>query len=109
MRRTLLRTAEAATFPVSAEVQGGTTLTVDPQKVGDLVIFESQIHSQTITVTGVSCPKTGTWHLAQRYVDTMNGVITEEIWWAVATSTGSTQISAGVLGQRRSSQPRVGE
>jgi uncharacterized repeat protein (TIGR02543 family) len=85
---------EAATFPVSAESSGLTTLTVNPQNVGDLVIFESQLHSQSITVTGVTCPKTGAWHLAERYLDTTNGVITEEIWWAVATSTGSTTITA---------------
>ena len=42
----------------------------------------------------MACPKTGAWHLAERYVDTTNGVITEEIWWAVATSTGSTTITA---------------
>ena len=85
---------EAATFPVNAEALGGTTLTVNPQKIGDLVIFESELHSQSITITGVACPKTGAWHLAERYVDTTNGVITEEIWWAVATSTGSTTITA---------------
>jgi hypothetical protein len=86
--------SEAATFPVNTQTLGGTTITVNPQKVGDLVIFDSQIHSQSITVTGVSCPKTGAWHLAKRYLDTVNGVVAEELWWAVATSTGSTQISA---------------
>ena len=86
--------SEASTFPVNAEALGGTTLSVNPQKVGDLVIFESQVHSQSITVTAVTCPETGTWQLAERYRDTVNGVITEEIWWAVATSTGPTEITA---------------
>ena len=86
----------AATFPVSVEssvAPGVTSLTVNPQHVGDLLILESQIHSTTTTVTGVTGTGTGTWALAQRYVDTTNGVITEEIWWAVATATGSTTIN----------------
>ena len=86
--------AEAATFPVSTSGPGATMLTVNPQKLGDLVVFESQLHSQSITVTGVNCPGTGTWTLAKRYVDTTNGPITEEIWWAMATSTGPTTITA---------------
>jgi hypothetical protein len=86
--------SEAATFPVNTEVLGGTTLSINPQKVGDLVVFVSEIHSHTITVTAVSCPETGTWHLAKRYLDTVNGVITEETWWAVVTATGATKITA---------------
>ncbi len=85
---------EAATFPIAVESLGLSTLTVNLQKVGDLVIFQSHFHTQSITVTGVTSPKTGAWQLAQRYVDTKNGAITEEIWWAVATSTGSTTITA---------------
>jgi len=90
--------SEATGFPVAHEAQGVNTLTVNPQHVGDLLIFQSQIHSQSITVSGVTCPETGTWQLAQRYVDGVNGVITEEIWWAVATGTGSTTITATYSG-----------
>jgi hypothetical protein len=61
--------SEAAGFPVSAEVQGGTTLAIDPLKLGDLIIFESQLHSTSITVTGVNCPGTEAWTLAKRYVE----------------------------------------
>jgi hypothetical protein len=86
--------SRAATFPVSNEATGLTSLTIDPQKVGDLVILSTQIHSQSITVTGVSSPKTGTWHLGYRYLDPVNKVDTEEIWWAVATATGSTTVTA---------------
>ncbi len=89
-----MKISEAATFPVNTEVVGGNTLTINPQKVGDLIVFDSEIHSHTVTVTAVSCPETGTWHLAKRYLDTVNGVITEETWWAVATATGSTKITA---------------
>jgi uncharacterized repeat protein (TIGR02543 family) len=90
--------SEAAGFPVAHEAQGVNTLTVNPQHVGDLLIFQSQIHSQGVTITGVTCPETGTWQLAQRYVDGVNGVITEEIWWALATGTGSTTITATYSG-----------
>jgi len=90
-------TEAAAPFPYSGEASGVTSLTVVSQHVGDLLIFSSQIHSQSITVTGVASTgtgTTGTWNLAQRYVDTTNGVITEEVWWAVVTATGSTTITA---------------
>ena len=87
-------TISQATNPVASESQGVTTVTVNPQNIGDLVIFQSQIHSPTITVGSVSSAKTGTWHLAERFVGPTTPVITEEIWWAVATSTGPTTIDA---------------
>jgi uncharacterized repeat protein (TIGR02543 family) len=90
-------TEVGAPFPYSGESSGVNSLTVVSQHVGDLLIFSSQIHSQSITVTGVASTgtgTTGTWNLAQRYVDTTNGVITEEVWWAVVTATGSTTITA---------------
>ena len=98
---------EAGTFPVNTKVLGGTTLSVNPQKVGDLLIFSSQIWSQTITVTGVTCPEAGAWQLAKRYVDTVNGVITEEIWWAVVTSTGPTTITAAYSGSVAALSPEL--
>jgi len=98
---------KAAGFPVNSESLGGATLTVNPQKAGDIVIFQSQVHSTSITVTGVSCPETGAWHLAERYVDTVNGVIAEEIWWAVATSTGSTKITATYSGSIAAFSPEL--
>ncbi len=79
--------SEAAGFPVSGESAGLTSLNITPQNVGDLVILSSQIHSQTITVSSVTSADTGTWQMAQRNVDSTNGIITEEVWWAVATAT----------------------
>jgi hypothetical protein len=104
---------EAATFPVSVESlspTGVTSLTVVSQHVGDLLIFSSQIHSQAITVTGVASTgtgTTGTWTLAHRYVDTTNGLITEEIWWAVVTGTGSTTITAAYSGDVSALTPEL--
>jgi hypothetical protein len=102
-----LNVEEAVGFPVNTETLGGATLTVNPKKVGDLIVFQSQIHSHSITVTGVSCPETGAWHLAERYVDTVNGVIAEEVWWAVATSTGSTKITAAYSSSIASISPEL--
>jgi uncharacterized repeat protein (TIGR02543 family) len=90
--------SEAATFPSFDESLGLSTLAINPQNAGDLVVFESQIHSTSITVTGVSAPNTGTWHLAEQYVDHVNSVITEEIWWAVATAPGSSTITVSYSG-----------
>ncbi len=89
---------EATGFPVSNEAQGLTSLNVTTQTAGDLVIFQSQIHSTSISVTGVASSTTagttGTWHLAERYVDTTNNVITEEVWWAVVGTPGAMTITA---------------
>jgi hypothetical protein len=79
--------SEATGFPVTGESAGLTSLNITPQHVGDLVILSSQIHSQTITISSVASADTGTWTLAERYVDPVNSVITEEVWWAVATAT----------------------
>jgi uncharacterized repeat protein (TIGR02543 family) len=101
--------SEAATFPVNAESSGLTTLAIDPQGVGDIIIFQSQIHSESITVTGVSSPKTGAWSLAERYLDPVNTSypITEEVWWAIASSTGSTTISVTYSGSVASLSPEL--
>ncbi|HEY5438346.1 MAG TPA: hypothetical protein VIJ99_05560, partial [Acidimicrobiales bacterium] len=82
--------SEAAGFPVNNEVaSAGTTdaINITPAHVGDLVILSAQVHSQTLTVSSVTSADTGTWQLAQSYKDTTNGVITEEVWWAVANAT----------------------
>ena len=104
---------EATTFPVSVEssvAPGVTSLTVVSQHVGDLLIFSSQIHSTTITVSSVvssGSGTTGAWTLAERNVDTTNGVITEEIWWAVVTATGSTTITANYSGDVSALTPEL--
>ena len=102
-----MKVTEATTFPVNVQSLGGLTLTINPQKIGDLIVFQSQISSHSITITGVSCPETGAWHLAEKYVDTVNGQITEEIWWAVATATGSTKITAAYSGSVAALSPEL--
>jgi uncharacterized repeat protein (TIGR02543 family) len=99
--------SEAATFPVNNEASGLSTLSIDPQNVGDLVILLTQIHSQSITVNTVSSAKTGAWHLADRYVDPINNVITEEVWWSVAASTGADTVTATFSGDVSSLTPEL--
>ncbi|HEV3268327.1 MAG TPA: InlB B-repeat-containing protein [Acidimicrobiales bacterium] len=89
---------EATGFPVETETLGGASIPVTLQKVGDLVIFQSQIHSQTINITSVSATgtgATGTWTRSKQFIDSTNGTgITEEIWWAKVTTVGATTITA---------------
>jgi hypothetical protein len=82
----------AATFPVSSESAMNSSITVDPQKVGDLMILSDQLHSTSIDVTAVSGGNSGTWQLAEQFVDTANS-LTYQVWYAVATSTGSSTIT----------------
>jgi uncharacterized repeat protein (TIGR02543 family) len=86
---------EATGFPQDAEASSGglTSLSITPAHVGDLLILESQIHSQSIVATGVTGAGTGTWTQAESYVDTTNGVLTEQIWWSVATATAATSVN----------------
>jgi|GEM_PF-6261768 len=102
-----LSISEAATFPVGGESAGLSTVAINPQHVGDLMILSTQIHDQAISVTGVSAPGTGTWHMADRYVDSVNNVIVEEVWWAVATATGSTTVTVVWSGDVSADTPEL--
>jgi hypothetical protein len=82
----------AATFPVSSESTMDSSITVDPQKVGDLMILSDQLHSTSIKVTAVSGGNSGTWHLAEQFIDTSN-TLTYQVWYAVATRTGSSKVT----------------
>ena len=87
-------------FPLSVETAGNNQIGVTPQHVGDLVVLDSQIHSQSITVSSVSSTGgiAGPWHFANRYLDTTNGVITEEVWWATASGTTASTITVTYSG-----------
>jgi hypothetical protein len=68
------------------------SITVNPQKVGDLMILSDQLHSTSVNVSAVSGGNSGTWHLAEQFIDTAN-TLTYQVWYAVATSTGSSTIT----------------
>jgi len=100
--------SEATGFPVSVETTGVSSIDITPAHVGDIVILSSQIHSQTITVSSVTSADTGTWQKAQSYVDGVNGVITEEIWWAVVTATtASTPVTVTYSGSITALAPEL--
>jgi hypothetical protein len=82
----------AATFPVNSESAMNSSITVNPQKVGDLMILSDQLHSTSVDVTAVSGGNSGTWHLAEQFVDTPN-ILTFQVWYSVATGTGSSSIT----------------
>ena len=82
----------AAGFPFNSESAMDASITVTPQKVGDLLVLSDQLHSTSIRVTAVSGGNAGSWQLAGQYVDTPN-TLTYQVWYAVATSVGSSKIS----------------
>jgi len=82
----------AATFPVNSESVMNSSITVNPQKVGDLMILSDQLHSTSVDVTAVSGGNSGTWHLAEQFIDTPN-TLTFQVWYAVATGTGSSEMT----------------
>jgi uncharacterized repeat protein (TIGR02543 family) len=104
--------SHVAGFPVNAEVSGvgssSAPLTVSPAHVGDLVVLESQIHSQTIAVLGVTSPNITGWTNAQQYVDSTDvPAITEEIWYGTATAAGSTTITVNYSASVASLTPEL--
>jgi hypothetical protein len=97
---------EAATFPVSVESLEHVTLNINPQKVGDLLILSSQIHSQTNPISSVTAPGTGTWQNAEQYVNVPNN-ITEEIWYTTVSTAGPTTITVNYTGSITGLSPEL--
>ncbi|MGH3471712.1 MAG: hypothetical protein ACRDPG_06670, partial [Nocardioidaceae bacterium] len=79
-------------FPVNNEAPELTSIAVNPQKVGDLLVVSAQEHSTTFAVTTVSGGGAGPWTRAIRFVDTAN-TLTYEIWYARVTSPGSATVN----------------
>ncbi len=99
--------SEASGFPVSAEATGLDTLPITPAHVGDLMILSSNVHSQSISILSVSAPNTGPWSHAFTYVDSTNGIITEEIWWAISTSTTTGNLGVSYSSSVASTAPEL--
>jgi IPT/TIG domain len=80
---------EALTFPVSpVESAGLSTITVNPQHVGDLVIISMQVHSTTAAIATVTGGHVTTWTRAAIFHDTVNNT-TYDVFSGIATATGS--------------------
>lgn len=105
--------SHVAGFPVQNESTGLTTLSVTTVKAGDLVVFSSQIHSTTISITGVALPGVksangaGVLERALYYVDTVNNVKTQEIWWGVVETPGADTLTVTYSGSVAALTPEL--
>ncbi len=86
----------AATFPVSNEAVGQSSLSIDPQHVGDLVVVSVQEHSTTFAIGSVSGGNASSWTRATQFIDTAN-TLTYDVWYGVANAVGpaTVQLSYG--------------
>ena len=78
---------------VSNHATGLTSVSVDPQAVGDLMVL-SVLTSPSVTVSSVSGGGVGSWSQAVGYADGWDG----EIWYGGVTSAGSSTISVSFSG-----------
>jgi hypothetical protein len=86
-------TREAADFPLYSESLGNSTMTIDPVRAGDLVVLSVQLHTEGISVTGVTGGNVGAWQRAIAYANTGSDTLYYEMWWGVATATGPSTVS----------------
>jgi hypothetical protein len=92
-----LTITRAANFPVTNESTELSSLSVDPQKVGDLIVISAQLHSTSISVTSVSGGGSSGWTRAEQFVDTAND-LTYTVWYAVVTNIGPTTVTVSYSG-----------
>jgi RHS repeat-associated protein len=77
----------------------GTTLSVSPQTVGDLMVLTVSTGSNPApTVSTVSGGGVGTWTLAKRIDDNTYAFEDAEIWTGVVTATGASTITITLSG-----------
>jgi hypothetical protein len=86
-------TRENANFPLNNESFGNHTMTINPLKVGDLVVLSMQLHTTGISVTGITGGNTGGWQRAVAYNNTGTDTLHYEVWWGVATATGPSAVN----------------
>ena len=80
-------------FPVSSETLGDNSIMINPAKVGDLVVLSMQLHTTGISITGITGGNVGTWQRAVAYTNTGTDTLYYEVWWGVATATGSSAVN----------------
>ena len=86
-------TREIANFPQRGEALGDNSITIDPVKVGDLVVLSMQLHTTGIFITGITGGNVGSWQRAVAYKNTGTDTLYYEVWWGVATATGSSVVN----------------
>ncbi len=90
----------AAISPVGSLATGtGTTLSVSPQAVGDLMVLTATtVNSTPPIITSVAGGGVSDWSLAKRYTDSTDAGVDEEIWTGVVTTTGAATITVALSG-----------
>ena len=68
-------------------------MTINPVKVGDLVVLSMQLHTTGISITGITGGNTGGWQRAVAYNNTGTDTLHYEVWWGVATATGPSAVN----------------
>ena len=58
---------ESANFPENSESPGNSSISINPVKVGDLVILSMQLHSSSISISSVSGGNVSSWQRALSY------------------------------------------
>ena len=91
-------TREIANFPQNSESYGNNSITIDPVKVGDLVVLSMQLHTTGISITGITGGNTGSWQRAVSYNNTGTDTLHYEVWWGVATATGASAVNISYSG-----------
>ncbi len=80
-------------FPTSSEALGDNSIMINPVKVGDLVVLSMQLHTTGISITGITGGNVGKWQRAIAYRNTGSDTLYYEMWWGVATATGSSTVN----------------
>jgi hypothetical protein len=86
-------TRETASFPQSSETPGNNFITIDPVKVGDLVVLSMQLHTTGISIASITGGNVGAWQRAVAYTNTGTDTLYFEVWWGVTTSTGPSAVN----------------
>ena len=86
-------TREIANFPQTSETFGDNSITIDPVKVGDLVMLSMQLHTTGISITGITGGNVGSWQRAIAYQNTGTDILYYEVWWGVATAVGLSVVN----------------
>ncbi len=90
--------SEAASFPQSSESIGNSSIAIDPQHVGDLVVLSMQVHTTAISIASVSDVNVGDWQPAIKYPNSGTDTLYFEVWWGVVTGTGPSTININYSG-----------
>ncbi len=84
---------ESADFPQSSESPGNSSISINPVKVGDLVILSMQLHASGISISSVSGGNVSGWKRALSYENSGTDLLHYEVWWGVAAAIGPSSLA----------------